>query len=66
MNGWEYREVHVCCEGKQNKSRFMQRLSDYEMYGCSLKKTENKQTPWPESVSELYRLCDCRLSAKLV
>jgi hypothetical protein len=26
----------------------------------------NKQTPWPESASELYRLSDRRLSAKLV
>jgi hypothetical protein len=26
----------------------------------------SKQTPWPESVSELYRLSDCRLSEKLV
>jgi hypothetical protein len=26
----------------------------------------NKQTPWPESASELYRLGDRRLSAKLV
>jgi hypothetical protein len=25
-----------------------------------------KQTPWPESASELYRPCDRRLSAKLV
>jgi hypothetical protein len=25
-----------------------------------------KKTPWPESASELYRLSDCRLSAKLV
>jgi hypothetical protein len=27
---------------------------------------QTKQTPWPESASELYRLSDCRLSAKLV
>jgi hypothetical protein len=26
----------------------------------------NKQTPWPESVSELYRPSDSRLTAKLV
>jgi hypothetical protein len=26
--------------------------------------TNNKQTPWSESASELYRLSDCRLSAK--
>jgi hypothetical protein len=26
----------------------------------------NKQTPWPETASELYRLSDRRLSAKLV
>jgi hypothetical protein len=25
---------------------------------------KNKQTPWPESASELYRPSDCRLSAK--
>jgi hypothetical protein len=27
---------------------------------------KNKQTPWPESTSELYRPSDLRLSAKLV
>jgi hypothetical protein len=27
---------------------------------------KQKQTPWLESASELYRLSDCRLSAKLV
>jgi hypothetical protein len=29
-------------------------------------KTNKKKTPWPESASELYRLRDRRLSAKLV
>jgi hypothetical protein len=28
--------------------------------------TTNKETPWPESASELYRPSDRRLSAKLV
>jgi hypothetical protein len=28
--------------------------------------TTKKQTPWPESASELYRLSDRSLSAKLV
>jgi hypothetical protein len=28
--------------------------------------TQKKKTPWPESVRELYRLSDRRLSAKLV
>jgi hypothetical protein len=28
--------------------------------------THTYRTPWPESVSELYRPSDCRLSAKLV
>jgi hypothetical protein len=28
--------------------------------------TRSKQTPWPESVSELYRLKDRRFSAKLL
>jgi hypothetical protein len=27
---------------------------------------QQKQLPWPESASELYRPTDCRLSAKLV
>jgi hypothetical protein len=27
---------------------------------------QNKQTPWPQSASELYHPNDCRLSAKLV
>jgi hypothetical protein len=30
------------------------------------KVNKNKQTPWPEPASELYRPRDCRLSAKLV
>jgi hypothetical protein len=33
--------------------------------GISLKKN-TKETPWPESASELYRLSDRRLSAKLL
>jgi hypothetical protein len=30
----------------------------------TLNKTNNKQTPWPESASELYRPSDRRFSAK--
>jgi hypothetical protein len=33
-------------------------IYDYDLH--------NKQTPWPESASELYRPSDRRLSAKLV
>jgi hypothetical protein len=30
-----------------------------------IQRTKQKQTPWPESASELYRQSDSRLSAKL-
>jgi hypothetical protein len=30
------------------------------------KQKKNKETSWPESASELYRVSDSRLSAKLV
>jgi hypothetical protein len=37
------------------------------MSGLKCDKTdEKKQTPWPESASELYRTSDHRLSSKLV
>jgi hypothetical protein len=39
-------------------------LADLAVDGRITNKT--KQTPWPESVSELYRPSDCRLSANLV
>jgi CBS-domain-containing membrane protein len=32
----------------------------------NMKTNKNKQTPWSESVSELYRPSDSRLSAKLL
>jgi hypothetical protein len=35
-------------------------------HDACLHKQTKKQTPWPESASELYRPSDCRLSAKLV
>jgi hypothetical protein len=36
------------------------------MVKSSLRTNQKKKTPWPESVSELYRLSDCRWSARLV
>jgi hypothetical protein len=33
---------------------------------CSISKCINKQAPWPQSASELYRPSDRRLSPKLV
>jgi hypothetical protein len=46
-------------ELENNCSEMMPRIYPWTL-------SEEKQTPWPESESELYRLSDPRLSAKLV
>jgi hypothetical protein len=51
--------------------RFIKSISAITKYNrafrhCNIYKTKETQTPWPEPASELYRLIDRCLSAKLV
>jgi hypothetical protein len=50
----------------RNPSNTFSIIWDRSVYEWITKQTNNKQTPWSESASELYRPSDHRLSAKLV
>jgi hypothetical protein len=71
-------KLNICFDGKRHKNTEMLN-SPFDVYRPNLINKwfvnniqitrifqTSKQTPWPESASELYRPSDRRLSAKLV